>query len=65
MRRRKKSDLAIDICLSMLMGLSVTIGLCMLFYVGAILLPISLIIVLGWIILQGIKFYNKRNKRRF
>ena len=65
MRRRKKSDLVIDICLSMLMGLSVTIGLCMLFYVGAILLPISLIIVLGWIILQGIKFYNKRNKRRF
>lgn len=65
MRRRKKSDLVIDICLSMLMGLSTVIGLCMIFYVGAILLPISLIIVLGWIILQGIKFYNKRNKRRF
>ena len=65
MRRRKKSDLVIDICLSMLMGLSVTIGLCMIFYVGAILLPVFLILILGWIILQGIKFYNKRNKRRF
>ena len=65
MRRRKKSDLVIDICLSMLMGLSVTIGLCMLFYVGAILLPVFLIFILGWLILQGVKFYNKRNRRRF
>ena len=65
MKRRKKSDLVIDICLSMLMGLSTVIGLCMIFYVGAILLPVFLIFILGWIILQGIKFYNKRNKRRF
>ena len=65
MKRRKKSDLVIDICLSMLMGLSVVIGLCMLFYVGAILLPVFLIFILGWLILQGIKFYNKRNRRRF
>ena len=65
MKRRKKSDLVIDICLSMLMGLSAVIGLCMLFYVGAILLPVFLIFILGWLILQGIKFYNKRNRRRF
>ena len=65
MKRRKKSDLVIDICLSMLMGLSAVIGLCMLFYVGAILLPIFLIFILGWLILQGIKFYNKRSRRRF
>ena len=65
MKRRKKSDLVIDICLSMLLGLSAVVGLCMLFYVGVILLPVFLIIVLGWLILQGIKFYNKKNRRRF
>ena len=65
MKRRKKSDLVIDICLSMLMGLSVTIGLCMLFYVGVILLPVFLILILGYLVLQGVKFYCKKNKRRF
>ena len=65
MKRRKKSDLVIDICLSMLMGLSVTIGLCMLFYVGVILLPVLLILILGYLVLQGVKFYCKRNRRRF
>ena len=65
MKRRKKSDLVIDICLSMLMGLSVTIGLCMLFYVGVILFPMFLILVLGYLVLQGVKFYCKKNKRRF
>lgn len=65
MKRHKKSDLVIDICLSMLMGLSVTIGLCMLFYVGVILFPMFLILVLGYLVLQGVKFYCKKNKRRF
>ena len=65
MKRCKKSDLIIDICLSMLMGLSVTVGLCMLLYVGAILLPILLILILGYLVLQGVKFYCKRNRRRF
>ena len=65
MKRRKKSDLVIDICLSMLMGLSVTVGLCMLFYVGVILFPMFLILVLGYLVLQGVKFYCKKNKRRF
>ena len=65
MKRRKKSDLVIDICLSMLMGLSAVIGLCMLFYVGVILFPIFLILVLGYLVLQGVKFYCKRNRRRF
>ena len=65
MRKHKKSDLVIDICLSMLMGLSAVIGLCMLFYVGAILLPVFLIFILGWLILQGVKFYNKKNRKRF
>ena len=65
MKRRKKSDLVIDICLSMLMGLSAVIGLCMLFYVGVILFPIFLILVLGYLVLQGVKFYCKKNKRRF
>lgn len=65
MKRRKKSDLIIDVCLSMLMGLSVTVGLCMLFYVGVILLPILLILILGYLVLQGVKFYCKRNRRRF
>ena len=65
MKRHKKTDLIIDICLSMLMGLSAVVGLCMLFYVGTILLPVLLIFILGWVILQSIKFYNKRNRRRF
>ena len=60
MKRRKKSDLVMDICLSMLMGLSVTIGLCMLFYVGVILLPVLLILILGYLVLQGVKFYCKK-----
>ena len=65
MKHYRKRDLIVDIAASMCIGLATVVGLCMLFYVGAILLPVFVIFALGWLILQSIKFYNKKKRRGF
>ena len=53
-------DLIVDICLAFLIGLVAIAGVCLLCCIATAILPIGIILLIGWVILLIFKAINKK-----